>query len=252
VAVKTLDRRVPKDWTHVSRYPLRGVTSRLGMPLSVEKILDIPRQYGDEYDQGTEGACVGYSQSWMMSILNRRLYDAFRLYASAQGIDDWDDTPPAGGTSLRAGFDVLRTIGHWRIYAGKTRAPMLDEGIVENRWTSNVDDVRAAIASDLPVNIGINWYESFFTAGLLEKARYRDKPNSKRREYWLGVGTAWGWLAGGHAITIVGASDGREAFALCNTWGASYPFIVWLPYAAFERLIREEGEAGIVTDRVKL
>lgn len=240
-----LDRRVPTDWRHVERYSIRRT-----LPLAigvVERILDIPRQYRDEYDQGSEGACVGYSQSWLMSILNRRLYDAFRLYAAAQGIDEWADTPPEAGTSLRAGFDVLRMIGHWRVYAGKTRAPMLVEGIVRNEWATTVDQVRTAIANNIPVNFGTTWYDSFSQP--VERPRYGDKPNSRRREYYIGQ-TPFGDVLGGHAITIVGASDARQAFALCNTWGASYPFIVWLPYIAFTILMAEDGEAGVVTDYV--
>lgn len=184
-----------------------------------------------------------------MSILNRRLYDAYRLYATAQGIDEWAETPPEGGTSLRAGFDVLRTIGHWRVYAGRSRAPMLEEGISENRWITTVDEARAALFAKMPINLGINWYTQFSRP--IEKPRHGDKPTSRRREYWIDENVAvWGWVEGGHAITAVGASDKRQAFALCNTWGEGYPFLVWLPYKAFERLMQEQGECGVVTDRI--
>lgn len=242
-----LDRRVPTDFKHVEKYPLRAIRPREAIPANVEIMLDIPRQYRDEYDQGTEGACVGYSQSWMMSILNRRLYDAFRLYAAAQGIDEWPDTPPADGTSLRAGFDVLRTVGHWRVYGGQTRAPMLEAGISANRWARDVDEIRMAIADGGPVNIGINWYRQFSRPE--STARFGDKPDSRRREYWIGAVPHWGPVDGGHAITCVGASDKRQALALCNTWGYGYPFIVWLPYVAMTRLLGEYGEAGLVVDR---
>jgi hypothetical protein len=227
---------------------MMDISTSTPMPLSFEKMLNIPRQYRDEYDQGSEGACVGYSQSWMMSILNRLCYDAYRLYATAQGIDEWADTPPQGGTSLRAGFDVLRTIGHWRVRAGVTRAPMLIEGISQNRWAKTVNEVRQAIWDNVPVNLGINWYRQF--SDPTDVPRHGDKLTSKRREYIIGASTHWGVIDGGHAITIVGSSDERAAFALCNTWGYKYPFIVWLPYSAFTRLMGEDGEAGIVTDRI--
>lgn len=249
---RVLDRRVPKDFEHVDRHLLRGTMQHaalLPVPTAIETILAMMRQYSDEYDQGTEGACVGYSQSWMMSILNRKLYDAFRLYYEAQLIDEWPETPPAGGTSLRAGFDVLRTRGHWQVYAGRTRSPQLVEGITENRWATSVDDVRAAIAAGLPPNFGINWHRQFSDPKSVP--RHGDKADSHRREYVIAPdGEPWGPVDGGHAITCVGASDKREAFALCNTWGPSYRFIVWLPYRSFERLLAADGEAGIVTDRV--
>jgi hypothetical protein len=184
-----------------------------------------------------------------MSTLNRMLYDAFRLYAAAQGIDEWSDTPPGAGTSLRAGFDVLRTVGHWRVYAGRTRAPMLVEGIAENRWLTTVDQARAAIVAGLPLNLGLSWYRQF--SNPVSRPRHGDKSLSRRREYWIEENpNFWGRLDGGHAITAVGVSDARQAFALCNTWGESYPFLVWLPYHAFELLMLQEGECGAVTDRV--
>jgi hypothetical protein len=245
-----LDRRVPKDWKHVEKYPLRSL--RAAIPLKVDKVerlLDVPRQYVDEYDQGKEGACVGYSQSWMMSILYRRCYDAYRLYATAQGIDEWPETPPEEGTSNRAGFEVLRTIGHWRIWAGQTRSPMLEEGISEYRWIANSDEGRAVIAAGLPLNLGIWWYDSFDRPET--RARFGDKPSSRRKEYWLPMPDNVGAIRGGHAITAVAASDARQAFALCNTWGASYPFLVWLPYKTFDWLMGQDGECGVVTDRIK-
>jgi hypothetical protein len=245
-----LDRRIPSDWRHVERYRLRlGALSTPHPPAAFEKILDIPRQYRFAYDQGEDGQCVGFSQSWLMSILNRKRYDASRLYHEAQIADEWSDTPPAGGTSLRAGFDVLRTKGHWQVYAGESRASQLVHGIVENRWATTVDEVRSAIYNNIPVNLGINWYRQFSAPENVP--RHGDKITSKRREYYIGPWHIhWGSVDGGHAITCVGVSDQREAFALCNTWGMSYPFLVWLPYRAFERLLSEQGEAGIVTDRV--
>lgn len=239
--IPILDRRVPTDWRHVSRHRMRATPA----PVTVETILNIPRQYRDEYDQGQEGACVGFSQSWMMSILNRKLYVARRLYQEAQLVDEWDDTPPAEGTSLRAGFDVLRTQGHWRFWAGQERPVEADEGIASNEWATTVDEIRAAIAAGIPVNLGINWYQEFGSPVEFP----REGRGSSRKEYYIGTRQHWGAVLGGHAITCVGASDKRQALALCNTWGMSYQFIVWLPYAAMTRLFSEEGEAGVVADR---
>jgi hypothetical protein len=243
IVTPVLDRRIPSDWKHVQRHRFAAPLAML--PLVVEKILNVPRQYRDAYNQGMEGACVGFSQSWMMSILNRKRYDARRLYNEAQLVDEWDNTPPEEGTSLRAGFDVLRKVGHWRFYDDETRPVELDEGIEANRWATSVDDIRAVIASDSPVNLGINWYQDF--SDPIDWPR--EGRGSPRREYYIGTKMYWGQVLGGHAITCVGASDKRQAFALCNTWGTSYPFIVWMPYDAVTRLLKEEGEAGVIVDR---
>jgi hypothetical protein len=247
---RPLDRRIPTDWRHMERW--RASATLPETVAQVELILDVPRQYRDAYDQGAEGACVGFSQSWLTSINNRKLYDARWLYHEAQAIDEWPETPPEEGTSLRAGFDVLRTKGHRRVYAGQTRPVELEQGISANRWAATADEVRTAIAQHMPVNFGINWYQQFSSPEqrprLDDNGRELIEFGFRRYDWWIGV-NSWGRISGGHAITCVGASDRRQAFALCNTWGETYPFLVWLPYVSFERLLGQQGEAGIVSDR---
>ena len=135
---RKFDRRVPTDWKHVEKYPIR-LKATTPPPLVVEKILNIPRQYRIAYDQGNVGACVGFSQSWMMSILNRKKYDAMWLYDQAQLIDEWPETPPEEGTSLRAGFDVLRLKGHVRVYNDQDKPVDIKQGIFSNHWATTVD-----------------------------------------------------------------------------------------------------------------
>jgi hypothetical protein len=248
---RVLDRRASKDRQHIDKYPLGAVLAAEPIP-PFEKLLDVPRQYRADYDQGHEGACVGFSQSWMMSILNRKLYDAHWLYQQAQLVDEWPSTPPEEGTSLRAAFDILRTKGHRRVYAGVSRPVEEQQGIAANRWATTIDEIRAAIHGGIPVNFGINWYQQF--SNPFQEFRLDDygKPITEfgiiRYDWYIGRGY-WGRIAGGHAITCIGVSDKRQAFALCNTWGDSYPFLVWLPYAATTRLLSEDGEAGVVVDR---
>lgn len=229
-----LGRRVPTDWKHVEKYPLRRMLTEM-VPV-VERTLRLPR-YERYYDQGKEGACGGYSGSWMMSILNLVRYDPRWLYLQAQLIDEWDDTPPGEGTSVRAVLDILREVGHIPIIRGKRAAgPSLNEGIEQNRWAVNVDEVRTAIHNKAPVLLGVNWYADFGT------------PVLHRNEWWIGRGHL-GRISGGHAICGYKASDRRQALGLVNTWGRKYPK-VWIPYSTVERLLREDGEAGIVTDRL--
>jgi hypothetical protein len=40
-----------------------------------------------------------------------------------------------------------------------------------------------------------------------------------------------------------------EAIPLHNSWGTTFPMKVWLPFKALERLLAENGEAAIMTDR---
>lgn len=227
-----LGRRPPTDWRHVERYPLTapivqeitkpqpmaiGVTwyhafdtpvrdssgaywiarnGQLGavrgghcVCLKGRGITD-PVAWWDFYDQGAEGSCVGFGSSRMMSLLNRKRYDARWLYEEAQLVDEWDDTPPGEGTSVRAGMDILRTRGH-RVSRGLVDGPVDPaEGIAANRWATSVDDALRVLGYQ---NVG-----------------YVD---------------------------------------ILNSWGRSYPHMVRLPVDVLARLLAEDGEFAVVTDR---
>jgi hypothetical protein len=227
-----LGRLEPTDWTHVERYPYAPAARRA----AVERALSLPR-YRALYDQGREGACVGFASSWMVSILNRRAYDARWLWDRAKEVDEWQQTNPGDGkgTSVRAAMDVLRTQGHARIARGRTQPCSLGEGLLENRWATSVDGIRASIAAGAPVVLGTKWYVNF------------DKPVRRGAEWWIGEGNL-GTVRGGHAVCLYRASDRRQALGLVNNWGTRYP-LAWLPYTTVERLLHEHGEAALVTDR---
>lgn len=109
----------------------------------------------DFYDQGSEGACVGFGSSRMMTLMNRKRYFARWLWDSAKATDEWSDTNPGddNGTSVRAGLEVLRSRGHiywtntaaqqaadedWHLRANLTANPT--EGISAYRWINSMDD----------------------------------------------------------------------------------------------------------------
>ena len=225
----------PSDRIHESRYALAAVLPET--VATVEHALPLPYAYRDNYDQGSEGACVGFSCSWAMSILNRRFYDAQWLYEEAQRTDEWPGEA-YDGTSVRAGLDVLRLEGHRRIYHGRSLPVDPVAGISEFRWTETVDGVRTAIAAGAPVVLGIDWLEGFM------------QPVQRGRDWW--IDDASGRVAGGHAICCYGASDRRQAVKLVNSWGLGYP-LVWCSYAMLERLLTGftyPGEAAVLTDRL--
>lgn len=242
---KAFGRRVPADWTHVRKHPLRALLKR-GTVERVERTLGLP-SYHWQHDQGTEGACVGFGLSMMMAILNERQaratqqkpyvhnYNARWLYHEALKVDEWPGEDDLG-TSVRAGCDVLRALGHVRRVRRVDRPASIADGITANRWATTVDEIRTAIAEGIPVAIGVNWYQRFDPPYLLAGDRIRDD------------GGNLGYIQGGHCVCLYGASDRRQAFKLKNSWGKDYP-LVWLPYSVMDRLLMEDGEATIVTDR---
>lgn len=72
--------------------------------------------YWDFYDQGAEGACVGFAGSRIYSWHYGQLFFARWLWDIAKGLDVWPDTNAGdeNGTSVKAGFDVVRDRGHVR------------------------------------------------------------------------------------------------------------------------------------------
>ena len=232
---KPLGRLIPSDWRHVRRYPFSAIAPRA--PTRVERTLSLPA-YRIKYDQRREGACVGFSASWLMSILNRRYYDARWLWNEAKKIDEWAHTNPGdnNGTSVRAAMEVLQALGHRRIFRGKTQPADPREGIDEFRWAVTVDEIRTAIAANTPVALGVNWYTNF------------DAPVRRNGRWWIGTDSL-GTVRGGHAVCIYRASDRLEAVGIVNNWGKSTPLVL-MPYTVLERLLNEQGEATLVTDRV--
>lgn len=99
------------------------------------------------YDQGSEGACVGFGVARMLTHLNRKRYDAFDIYHRAQKIDEWAGEAYSG-TSVRAGLDVVRDEGPRWVYRGTTRAPNLAEGIAVNRWATDMTDLLTVLGWD--------------------------------------------------------------------------------------------------------
>lgn len=249
---KPLGRRPSPNLDHVAAYPLAALIADPSSSLAVpppgtEVSLGLPWWWKD-HDQGAEGACVGFGSSAMMSITNHleRLentgkdvtyrYASRWLYLEAQLVDEWDDTPPEEGTSVRAACDILKTQGHRRVQSGSVKPVSLEHGIAAYRWAQNVDEVRAAIYAGLAVSIGILWYENF------------DNPVRYNNELWIGRAANLGSVRGGHCVCIYRMSDRRKGFRIMNSWGAAYP-PVWVSYDVTDRLIDEWGEFAVITDR---
>lgn len=144
------------------------------------------------YDQGQEGACVGFSCSRMMSLLNRKRYDARWLYVEGKRNDAYPGEDYEG-TEMRAGPHVLMTQGHRRVVRGKSYPVDPAEGIAAFRWATTADEVLRVLANTTGNRLG--------------------------------------------------------AVPLLNSWGPFYPRRVWLPAEALTRLLSEDGEAMLVTDR---
>jgi hypothetical protein len=252
---RPLGRRAPTDWKHYEKFPLTAATtpatpvpvaigvnwysdfdnpvqkgSRSWIGLNskqlgtirgghcvclepgdqldgqgkVTRLLQDSQSWWDFYDQGKEGACVGFGCSRMMSLLNRKRYDARWLWDWAKSTDDWPETNPGDdeGTSVRAACDILRSRGHvpWKDSYAKNNykkrdqeEPAPGEGIAVYRWAKTVAEVHGVLKSP--------------------------------------------------------ANDRAGAVRILNSWGRGYPHRVWMPDETLQRLIDEDGEVALITDR---
>jgi hypothetical protein len=163
------------------------------------------------YNQGQEGACVGFGNTRAVTIHKAaptspasdnptgegEFFDAFWLYDQARQLEG---TYPSGeGSTVKAGAEVLLTKGH-RLQTGQevcTRGvgdaePSLIDGIKAIRWATSLDEVLAALAR-----------------------------------------------------------PGAQAIPFENSWGLAYPSaetsVVWMPVSTFAQLLAEGGEAGVYT-----
>jgi hypothetical protein len=120
------------------------------------------------YDQGQEGACVGFAESRMMSLLNRHRYDAKWLYWEAQRTDPWPGgsypgaDPQYEGTDVRAGLEILRTAGHRRVIVNEVAPPAQREGITAYRWLRTAGEALEVLGSKTDAIVLLNsWGRSY-------------------------------------------------------------------------------------------
>lgn len=118
------------------------------------------------YDQGKEGACVGFGWSRCMSILNKDpKYAARWLWDRAKEGDEWAETNPGdnNGTSVRAAGEVLVTLGHvpWNEsfadddYTKRANyQPESNAGLTVFRWAQSVDEVHEVLGNEQADKLG--------------------------------------------------------------------------------------------------
>lgn len=149
---ENFDEPVEKRHGHYSEYFIGIDPAKLGAVRGGHCIcgpaetLHDPTSWWDFYDQGREGACVGYAVSRALSLMNRQRYDALELYHAAQAIDEWPGEDYEG-TSTRAGLDVVHDRGPRVIKGGTSLAPEPANGIAAFRWATDIASMYMALKS---------------------------------------------------------------------------------------------------------
>lgn len=216
--------RLPEFDPKSREFPIRTMLTEL-LPL---------RSYtwraGTNLDQGSEGACVGFSWAhelgaYPVAIPATNEFAREKIYRPAQLIDEWPGNDYEG-TSVLAGAKIVKSLGF----------------IEEYRWAFGVEDAVRAIGYGGPVVIGINWLDSMFDtrpSGLLDCS---------------------GNVAGGHAILargvtlksrLLGEKRGFPVVRLRNSWGPDWGYKgdCWLRMEDFERLLLDQGDCCVPISR---
>jgi hypothetical protein len=148
-------------------------------------------------DQLNEGSCVGHG--WVQSInsqpkIHRYDHDvALNVYHKAQKLDEFPDTPPAEGTSVRAGGKACRAVGYIQSFA----------------FTYNVNDIAKYVLNKGTVVLGCDWFTGM------------DNP-SPGNGYFV---APTGKVRGGHCVVLDGVQwngDSNDHFRILNSWGPGW------------------------------
>jgi hypothetical protein len=232
--VSGLGRRAPTDWRHVERFP---VTAAPAKPVHVPVVfglnwytgLDTPQRRGREWWLPGPDA--------LGSI--RGGHAICSLPEAARDSDGWWTFYNQGQTGACTGFSASRcmSILNRRRYDAVwlwRQARLTDE------WTDN-DDL-----DDLEQGSSVRAaFEVLRVRGHELVRRGRSEAPSRIE----GI-SAYRWATSVDEVrAALGARPDRPGVPLLQSWGRSWPHVVWLPDETLERLLREDGEAGIPSDR---
>jgi len=183
------------------------------------------------FDQGTEGACVGFANGHELAakpaeVPSPPLSDRFcreSIYWEAQRIDDYEGgaypgaTPQYEGTSVLAGAKVLKALG----------------AIKEYRFSFGLDDLILGVGYFGPAVMGTLWYSGMY------------RPDRNGHIHVSGD------IRGGHSYLVVGVDVRRHRFRIRNSWGRTWgdDGEAWISFKDMLRLLQEDGEAVFYSGR---
>jgi C1A family cysteine protease len=206
-------------------------------PLSV----DLRSQCPAVYNQANLGSCTANGIGGLIEFLEMKLkHPAFvpsRLFIYYNERVLEGTVNEDAGAEIRDGMKVVANLGApheslwWyntskfaikpnkKVYADGLKHTVSEYLSVDN---TNLDDMRAALASGYPVVGGFSVYESFesnvvATTGIV--------PMPAKTEQ----------MVGGHAILVVGYDDSKSWFIVRNSWGADWgdKGYFYIPYLYF-------------------
>jgi len=223
-----------KDSLDQRDYRFAPAAKAAPLPPSVNLIPLLP----PVYDQQQEGSCTANMTCAALDYAHSKAHGGFLTpsrqfqYYNARLLEG--TTKSDAGASIRDAIKAAATYGicpesEWpyvesNLYHKPTAKCYTDakKDIVQQYQAvpQTLDDLRAALAQGLPVCIGIGVYESFESEAVA-KSGIVPLPGKHEK------------LLGGHAVLLVGYSDGTQSFTFRNSWGSGWGAggYATLPYA---------------------
>lgn len=194
-----------------------------------QKLRSYTWRCNDWFDQGREGACVGFALGHELAARPSEVqgldYTFLKesIYWEAQKNDYWEGgsypnaSPQYSGTSVLAGVKEVKKLGY----------------IEEYRWAFTFEDFLYGLGHNGPVVLGINWYSDMY------------QPDSN------GFVKPTGSLVGGHAILARAINIKKRYITLRNSWGKGWGKVgdCYISFDDMEKLLKERGECCFLLKR---
>lgn len=239
-----LGRRPPTDWRHVEKYPLRALATP-------EQPTRVPVLMGVNWYANFDHPAQDSRGRWWIGLGDfGRLRGGHATVLKPKGLVDpiswwlWHN-------QISEGICVSEAVARCMALLNRRRyqpRPLYD-------WAQNNDEFSSTPPEEgTSVRAGLDCAR---TVGLIPAKRGERHFVTKAEAEALvsrnplsehGI-AANRWATTVEEVFAALGYEGASAVPMLNSWGQGYPHIVYLPDEAIDRLLREDGEFGIVVDR---
>lgn len=241
-----LGRRVPKDWKHVERFRLSDVAPG-------QRPTEVPVVLGCNWYEAFDVPEKDSGGHWWVARTGGlgKVRGGHCVCLQPEGLTDsraWQVFYDQGGTGACVGYGSSRamTLLNRKRYEARW---LWDQARLGDEFTDNNDltdpDQGTTVRAGLEV-LRSKGHVRFVVSRPVD-APFRD------RGKWTSTSadgiSAYRWATtASEAMAVLGV-PGSGYVTILNSWGASYPRKVRLPAEVLDRLIGEDGECALVTDR---
>jgi hypothetical protein len=226
MAARVLDRLAPPDWEHVSKYALAALA---------EPVRGIPVIFGWNWYSD-------FDNPELISISGHKYY-----FVARNGIKG----TIRGGHCIASKPGDLSDLHSWWVYYNQG-----EEGACVSFGCNRAMSILNRKEYDpwkFYNEIKLPGGGALVRNGL-EELRTEGPVNRHTGEHVVADGiSAYRWaqsVAEIHQVLANPVADRLHAVPILNSWGANdYPHLVYVPDDVVERLMSEDGEAGVVTDK---